>query len=384
MNKIKVGEPKVSGLDEVVFAETRLSHVDGEKGRLVVCGYDIEELGGQVSFEGICHLLWHGCLPTATRLKDLTLSLGMMRVLAFNKLILVDSAHKNAMDYLRAALGSDKDEEEPSPEYLVAATAVAASIWYRRQAGLAPLEPNPALSHSEDFLRMVTGRSIPQPLVKALDAYLVTVADHGMNASTFASRVVASTGSDLTSAVVAGVGALKGPLHGGAPGPVLDMLDAVGEPEHARDWLESELAAGRRIMGMGHRIYRVRDPRAAVLESAIEKLEEGGVHSRSLTMARAVEKAAAALLSERYPDRPLKANVEFYTAVLLSTIGLPTTLFSATFASGRVAGWCAHVAEQRRYGRLVRPQSNYIGGFDLHVLGSEKENLQGYRSEVTT
>jgi citrate synthase len=195
----------------------------------------------------------------------------------------------------------------------------------------------------------------------ALDAYLVTVADHGMNASTFTARVVASTGSDLISALAAAIGALKGPLHGGAPGPVLDMLDAIGEPARGEAWLEGELLAGRRIMGMGHRIYRVRDPRAAVLERAVEALAASGAGGTRLALARAVERAAEGVLRARHPDRPLRANVEFYTAVLLDALGLAREAFSPTFAVGRAAGWCAHVAEQRVVGRLIRPASRYVG-----------------------
>src|SRR5262249_12420096 len=177
--------------------------------------------------------------------------------------------------------------------------------------------------------------------------------------STFTSRVVASTASDLISAIVAAVGALKGPLHGGAPGPVLDMLDAIGTPANAEAWLIGELAAGRRIMGMGHRIYRVRDPRAAVLETGLKAL--GDIGTGRLALAHAVESAAAKILRERKPDRPLAANVEFYTAVLLDAVGLPREQFSATFAVGRVAGWAAHVIEQRRTGKLIRPGSRYVG-----------------------
>ena len=197
--------------------------------------------------------------------------------------------------------------------------------------------------------------------VAALDTYLSTVAEHGMNASTFAARVVASTGSDRVSAVVAAICALKGPLHGGAPGPVLDMIDGVGAPEAARAWLEAELCAGRRIMGLGHRVYRVRDPRAAVLEAAMLDLQGSGFESPRLALARAIEREARALLRERYPGRPLEANVEFYTAVLLDGIGLDRRLFSPTFAVARVAGWLAHIDEQQRTGRLIRPRSRYIG-----------------------
>jgi citrate synthase len=211
------------------------------------------------------------------------------------------------------------------------------------------------LGHAADYLRMSIGTTPSDEAVRALDAYLVTVIDHGMNASTFTARVITSTASDLISAVTGAVGALKGPLHGGAPGPVLDMLDAIGDPARAEQWLLAELGAGRRIMGMGHRIYRVRDPRAAVLERAVKTLA-----SERLELARAVERAAAKILAERRPDRPLAANVEFYTAVLLEAVGLPRALFTPTFAASRAAGWCAHVEEQRRHGRLIRPRSQYV------------------------
>jgi citrate synthase len=165
----------------------------------------------------------------------------------------------------------------------------------------------------------------------------------------------------MVSAIVAAVGALKGPLHGGAPGPVLDMLDAIGDPALAVAWIEGELVAGRRIMGMGHRIYRVRDPRAAVLERATQALERAGVSTGRLDLARAVERAAEGALRQKHPDRPLRANVEFYTAVLLDAVGLDRTQFSPTFAVGRAAGWAAHVEEQRAVGRLIRPASRYVG-----------------------
>ena len=241
------------------------------------------------------------------------------------------------------------------------AVATFAAAWAAQRAGRAAIAPNPSLGHATDYLRMIRGEAPSPALSKALDAYLVTVADHGMNASTFTTRVVISTGSDLVSAIVAGLGALKGPLHGGAPGPVLDMLEAVGQPDRAVAWLEGELVAGRRIMGMGHRIYRVRDPRAAVLEGAIERLEKAGVRTGRLELARAVEHAAEQVLSRRHPDRPLRANVEFYTAVLLDTLGLDRAAFTPTFAVGRVAGWCAHAFEQAATGRLIRPASRYTG-----------------------
>ena len=209
---------------------------------------------------------------------------------------------------------------------------------------------------------MLHGTPADAARIRALDTYLATVAEHGMNASTFTARVVASTDSDPVSAVVGAIGSLKGPLHGGAPGPVLDMLDGIGAPEHAEAWVRSELEAGRRIMGLGHRIYRVRDPRAAVLERAVAELEAAGIGSRYLALARSVEQVAVGVLRERYPERPLDANVEFYTAVLLDAIGIPRSLFTALFGAARVAGWLAHIEEEQRRVEEVTPAAARVCG----------------------
>jgi citrate synthase len=198
--------------------------------------------------------------------------------------------------------------------------------------------------------------------VAGLATYLVTVSDHGLNASTFAARVVASTRAGLCSAVVSGLSALKGPLHGGAPGPVLDMLDAIAEPAQAGPWLEDAIARGERLMGFGHRIYRVRDPRADALKTALQGLSAGGAIDRQrLALAESVERAALALLREKKPGRPLETNVEFYTALLLEALGFERELFTCVFAAGRVGGWIAHAREQVLRGRLIRPQSAYVG-----------------------
>ena len=344
--------PMASGLEGVVAAQTRLSHVDGEKGELIIAGERVEALSGHQTFEQVCARLWN--VPEV--------DLGPARAWAFARLPALE--WPDGMDALRAALAQLPAQTDALR--VTAATAVFMAAWARR--GLSPLPPDPRLGHAADLLRMVTGEAEPARAA-GLDAYLVAVIDHGMNASTFTARVIASTQSDLVSAVTGAVGALKGPLHGGAPGPVLDMLDAVGAPGHATRWLEAELAAGRRIMGMGHRVYRVRDPRASVLEAALERLERAGVTSARLSLARAVEQVATKVLAKRYPDRSLQANVEFYTAVLLDTVGLPRQLFSPLFAAGRVAGWCAHFAEQQATGRLIRPASEYVGPMPLSPAG---------------
>jgi citrate synthase len=353
------------GLEGVEVADTRLSHVDGERGLLVIAGLTVEDLAERGGFEEACGLLWDGRWPDPARREEIRQGLARGRAEGFESLGRVGDALRRAdgMDSLRAsvshlAAGPEAGADLPR---LTGAVAALAAAWWRARQGLAPLPPDLGARHAEDYVRMALGGAPSAAAARGADAYLTTVIDHGMNASTFTARVVASTGSDLVSAVVAAIGALKGPLHGGAPGPVLDMLDAVGAPARAAAWLEGELAARRRIMGMGHRIYRVRDPRAFVLERAVERLEQAGVTTTRLSLARAVERAAEGVLAARYPDRPLRANVEFYTAVLLDAVGLPRELFTPTFAVSRVAGWCAHVLEQRASGRLIRPSSRYVG-----------------------
>ncbi len=368
-----MSEAKASGLDGVVVADTNISDVDGERGRLVIAGSDVEKLALACDFEtAAAKVLSAGGLATALDLgdpktsvdvrngTDMRSALARARGAAWEWIPRLGDAldAPDGMDALRGALAHLRASGDDGVDALTAigAAPVFVAAWARKRAGQAPVAPNAMLSHAADYLRMSLGKTPKDDAVHALDAYLVTVIDHGMNASTFTARVVTSTASDLISATVAAVGALKGPLHGGAPGPVLDMLDAVGDPSRAETWLLGELAAGRRIMGMGHRIYRVRDPRAAVLEKAVKPLA-----SQRLELARAVETAAAKILQERKPDRPLAANVEFYTAVLLDAVGLPREQFASTFAVGRIAGWSAHVIEQRRTGRLIRPNSTYIG-----------------------
>lgn len=352
-----------SGLEGVVVAETDLSEVDGEAGRLVIGGYEVEALTGHVTFEDVCALLWDGALPGADDRERTRQALAEARVRAAGLLPYLGNALAlpDGMDALRAAMGHLVSGTGQVNATLVGAAAVFAAAWVRTQMGQLPVAPDASLSLAADYLRMIHGTPAAAALTAGLDAYLVTVSDHGLNASTFAARVVTSTGSDPVSAIVAAIGALKGPLHGGAPGPVLDMLDAIGSPDRAAEWIERELASGKRIMGMGHRIYRVRDPRAAVLERAVATLESAGHTTSRLALARAVERVAESALSAKYPDRPLRANVEFYTSVLLDAVGLPRALFSPTFAVARAAGWLAHIAEQKAIGKLIRPASKYLG-----------------------
>lgn len=351
------------GLEGVVAAHTVLSDVDGARGRLVIRGYAVEDLSGRTRFEDAAHLLFDGFFDDMP--SDLALALGEARVGAFAQVAALDEglARRDPVEAMRALLARLSDGDDlPTALLLLAAPAVFTPAVLRMVQGETPVAPDPALSHAADILRMTRGVPATDAEAAALDAYLVTVCDHGLNASTFAARVVASTRAGLTSAVLAGLSALKGPLHGGAPGPVIDMLDAIGSPENARPWLETALARGDRLMGFGHRIYRVRDPRADALKAAVRELAAASEHLPGrLTFAEAVEQAALEILREHKPDRPLDTNVEFYTALLLEALGLPPASFTCVFAMGRVAGWLAHAREQLAGGRLIRPQSVYVG-----------------------
>ncbi len=327
----------------MTMTTTSLSFIDGEAGQLIIAGEPVEALAAG-GFEAARRRLW-GVAGTSAG------DLGLARVRAAAALGEVPP-FDDGMDALRAGLARLGSAE---PDVVCAAVPVVVARWWRARGGLDPVAPDPRRSHAADFLHMLTDSPPGPAAVRALDIYLATTLDHGLNASTFAARVVASTGSDALSAVVAAVGALKGPLHGGAPGPVLDMLDAIATPGAARAWLQDELAAGRRIMGMGHRVYRVRDPRADVLKAAAEDLD-----GRRGELVHVVEREAEALLAERHPERRLAANVELYTALVLDAVGLDRALFTPTFAVSRVAGWLAHVAEQRATGRLIRPRALYV------------------------
>ncbi|HEV8242076.1 MAG TPA: citrate synthase/methylcitrate synthase [Thermoanaerobaculia bacterium] len=384
-----------SGLDHVVAAATRLSHVDGERGELLIAGFPVEELAPHATFEQAAWLLWHGELPDADTLATLRADLAAARELPPATIALLRAAAEAGaapMDALRMGVASLSLPPPASPlgaraagaaggESSAAASArssaeagaltavihltgafpaLVAAHW-RLRRGEEPLPNRPDLSPAAAFLWLLEGEEPTAERVRALDTYLCTVVDHGLNASTFAARVVMSTGSDMVSAITAAVGALKGPLHGGAPGPALDTVFEIGTAERAEPVLRAKLARGERLMGFGHRVYRVRDPRADVLGAAAARFYREGGDASLYALARHVEETALRLLREKKPDRRLDTNVEFYTALLLHGLGLPTELFTPTFAIGRVAGWTAHCLEQLREGRLIRPQADYVG-----------------------
>ncbi len=353
----------MNGLDDVIAADTALSDADGESGTLIIRGRSLDELAGRVSWEGVLGLLWRGLFAAVP--ENVAAALGQARLHAFAQLGSVDSQllRQDPVDALRALLARLDDGEDLNTALrLVAATAVFTAAVLRSRRGLEPVSPDAAATHAADLLRMTHGERPKPEQIAALDRYLVTISDHGLNASTFAARVVASTRAGLMSSVVAALSALKGPLHGGAPGPVLDCLDSIGTPDRAASWLQDKLARGERLMGFGHRIYRVRDPRADSVKSALQALVRAGqIDPNRLRLAEAVEAAALGLLAQKKPDRPLPTNVEFYTALLLEALGFPRQAFTCIFAVGRVGGWIAHAREQISGGRLIRPRSRYVG-----------------------
>ncbi|ODT86148.1 citrate synthase/methylcitrate synthase [Phenylobacterium sp. SCN 70-31] len=347
------------GLEGVVAAATVLSEVDGAAGRLIVRGRSLDELAGRTTFEQMIGLLFDGFYADLPA--DIPAALGQARAEVFAEVAALDTGllDRTPVEAMRALTARLADGDDAATAFrLIAAPAVFTAAVVRGQAGLAPVAPDPALRHAADTLRMLRGAPASPAEADALDTYLVTVADHGLNASTFAARVVASTRAGLTSAVLAGISALKGPLHGGAPGPIIEMLDEIGEPSNARAWIEAALARGDRLMGFGHRIYKVRDPRADALKTAVRWLD---ARQGRLEFAEAVEAAALQILREHKPERSLQTNVEFYTALLLEALDFPPPAFTCVFAMGRVAGWLAHAREQLAGGRLIRPASVYVG-----------------------
>ena len=353
------------GLEGVVAAETRISGVDGEAGVLTLAGFPVEEISGRVTFEEMVYLLRHDELPDVGELAAFRTALAGRRGLPGATLELLRAAAARKipeMDALRMAVDTSSLDLSDDPALdLVARFPVIVAVYHRLLRGQEPVAPDPSLGHAANYLYMLGGERPGEGSVRALETYLNTVSDHGMNASTFAARVIVATRSDLVSATVGAIGALKGPLHGGAPGPALDVVFEIGSAENAEPVLREKLRRGERLMGFGHRIYRVRDPRADVLAAAAEHLFATDGDRDLYDLALEVEKTALRLLEEHRPGRNLQTNVEFYTALLLHGLGLPTDLFTPTFAVGRVAGWTAHCLEQRAEDRLIRPQSEYVG-----------------------
>ena len=396
-----------NGLEGIVASETELSMVDGLAGELIIVGFPVGELAMNATFEETAFLLWYGRLPDARELAAFRADLASRRELPQAALDLLRAAadkQVDTMDALRMAAGTislrgsvkstdkamstDKSvcatslpasgtratrhtlcgtdtlvcasDDEAARNLLAAFPTIVASYWRLLRAH-DPLPPNPDLGHAANFLYMLSGHVPTDERVRGLETYLNTVVDHGLNASTFTARVIASTGSDLVSAITGAIGALKGPLHGGAPGPALDMVFEIGEAGRAEEVLRRKIESGEKLMGFGHRVYKVRDPRADVLAAAAQRMFTRGGDLALYTLALDVEQTALRLLEEYKPGRNLQTNVEFYTALLLHGLDLEVPLFTPAFAVSRVAGWIAHCFEQRRANRLIRPQSVYRG-----------------------
>ncbi len=360
--------PYSPGLEGVIAGETSLSFIDGERGRLLYRGYPIGELVKNGSFAAVAELLWTGDWKPAAKLPCEPASPAVVTALR----ALPKTARP--MDALRTAVAVWGAEHDPSwpatPEQarsLTASSPSALAAFARIRQGLDPVAPDPELDLVPGFLYQLTGQVPAEEAARALDAYFVVGAEHGFNASTFVCRVVTSTRADIASAVGGAIGALKGPLHGGAPSEVVEQIHEVGSPERAEAWVRHALDRKVRLMGFGHRIYRSYDPRAAALREVAQSMTH---QPEWLALAIAVEDVALRVLAEKYPDRPLMTNVEYYAAPVLLGVGLTPDLFPATFALARHAGWTAHAIEQGAANRLIRPDVRYIGPAERHLPGA--------------
>ena len=361
-----------AGLNGVVAADTAIGAVNGDEGYFHYGGHDATGLARTRSFEEVWFLVREGRLPSAAELAGFRARVAELRRVPpelMPLLAAVAGTSGSPLSKLRTVLSAaggplgltpviDLDDAARRDQSLRLAAMVPSVLatLHRVGLGLEPVTPDPTLDHAAAYLHEVTERR-PTPVdARAVEQYMILTLDHGFNASTFTARVVASTGADVADAVCAALGALAGPLHGGAPSRALDALDEIGDPAQAADWVRGELAAGRKIMGFGHAVYRAPDPRSGLLREVAERL--GG---ELVERAVAVEAEILVTLAELKPGRPLPSNVEFYAGVVMETAGLPRDMFTPTFAVSRTAGWCAHIVEQAAAGKLIRPSSRYVG-----------------------
>mgnify|MGYP001597182136 CR=1 FL=1 len=352
-----------SGLEGLVAAETVLSHSDGAQGILWVRGHTLAELVAGFGYDGAVGLLWEGFAGEGLDRETMRARLGAARQEAFAGLgqWLDRSDRRPVVEGVRLALASLPDAAAPAA--ILATLPVAIGALLRRRAGAVPLAPDPGQTTAADLLRMVHGHPVDPAMAEALDTYWTAVIDNGLNTSAFTARVIASSRASLASAVLGAYCAFTGPLHGGAPGPTLDMLDEAEASGDVAAWAERKLAAGARLMGFGHRVFKGGDPRALILRDALRRLGDRlGPGAGRLDFAAAVERGVAAAFAKLKPGRPpLQPNVEINAALLLDAVGLPRDAFMPVFAVARCAGWLAHAMEQQRENRLVRPSSAYIG-----------------------
>jgi citrate synthase len=358
-----------AGLEDVVAASSAICYLDGDRGVLAYCGCDIHDLARGASFEEVCYLLWHRRLPDRRELGDLQSQLAAARPLSEPMLRLMKQLPaSDGMDALRtltSALGHyDPDAGDHSPQAnsrkavrLTAQIGSLVATYGRMQAGGGPIQPDPALGHAANFLYMLTGQRPGALATRAFDIALVLHADHELNASTFAARVAAATLTDLHSAIVGAIGTLKGPLHGGANADVMRLLIEIGPdapPERVDEAIRGKLARKVKIPGFGHRVYRTEDPRATHLRRMSKELGERAGNTRWFEMSQRIEHLVKA-------EKQLNPNVDFYSASVYYTLGIPIDLYTPIFAVSRVSGWTAHCLEQYANNRLIRPRTDYIG-----------------------
>ncbi len=358
-----------AGLEDIVATTSAICYLDGDRGVLAYCGYDIHDLAQHATFEEVCFLLWHRRLPTRAELGDLHSALAAGRPLPEPILRLMRQLPPaNGMDVLRtltsalAHYDADADDNSPQASYrkavrLTGQLASLVATYGRLTAGGAPIQPDPALGHAANFLYMLTGERPNATAVRAFDIALTLHADHELNASTFAARVTAATLSDVHSAVVSGIGTLKGPLHGGANADVMRLLLEIGQDaseERIDSTIRGKLARKEKIPGFGHRVYHTEDPRATHLRRMSKELGERAGNTRWYEMSQKIE----ALVKG---EKKLNPNVDFYSASTYYTLGIPIDLFTPIFAVSRVSGWTAHVLEQLANNRLIRPRADYVG-----------------------
>jgi citrate synthase len=361
------------GLEGIVVANTQLSAVRGQEGKLIYHGYNIDDLAGNVTYEEVVHLLHHGKLPNQAELDELKETLAGFRdlpqgVIEIIKQLPLDAAPMHAIRTAVSALGCwDTSAEEQSLYQqrrqctrLIAQIPVVTAIFHRHRQGLDIIDPEPALGEAANFLYMMSGEKPSQEAVDTLDMCYVLHADHGMNASTFSGRVTIATLSDVYSAITSAIGTLKGPLHGGANEGVIKMLQEIGSPDKVDAFIDDALAQKKKIMGIGHRVYKVLDPRAPHLKRMAQILSSQLGEPKWIQMSERI----AELMLEK---KGLNANVDFYSATVYYSLGIPTDLFTPIFAIARTAGWTAQVLEQLADNRLIRPSAQYVGPEGLQV-----------------
>lgn len=372
-----MSEPTKKGLEGVVVADSRTSLVNGQEGKLVYEGYSIETLAENALFEEVAYLLWNERLPNKSELENLRQAIANEAGLPEGVLSQLKVYPKDAdpMAMLRTAVSAlamyDADSEDNGAEAnrrkairLTGQITTICAAWDRIRKGHEPLSPRKDLNLAQNFVYMLTGKEPDETASKAVNTYLVLLAEHGMNASTFASRVTVATGSDMHSGIVSGIATLKGPAHGGANAEAMRMFLEIGEPENVQPWFQKNIKEGdRRIMGIGHRIYKALDPRAAILEEQTKALAESSGNLKWFQIAKNLADAARA--DDYFIERKLYPNVDYYSAILLYTIDLDVDMFPPLFAMSRVAGWTAHIMEQYANNRLIRPDVNYVGPMGL-------------------